>query len=142
MSHREVKSGESFPKVQSESSWRAQLNPEQFRVLRGKGTEMPHTGTHNSNYAPGIYNCAGCNAPLYKSSTKFDAHCGWPAFYDCIPGSVVTQTDRTLGMERIEMLCSSCGSHLGHIFKGEGFSTPTDERHCVNSVCLKFEGES
>lgn len=128
-----------FKVERSEKEWRAMLTPDQFRVLRQNGTEMPHSGEYTSFSKPGVYSCVGCDQPLYKSSTKFDAHCGWPAFYEAIPGSINTKHDFTHGMERIEMRCSQCDSHLGHIFKGEGYGTPTDERHCVNSICLKFD---
>ncbi|ODQ78145.1 hypothetical protein BABINDRAFT_162817 [Babjeviella inositovora NRRL Y-12698] len=127
-----------FPVKYSDSEWAAKLTAAQFEVLRLKGTERPHTGKYNKTTDAGVYNCAGCEQPLYKSSTKFDAHCGWPAFYEALPGSIVTIEDRSGGMLRTEMVCSNCGGHLGHIFKGEGFKTPTDERHCVNSVSLKF----
>ncbi|PPQ62872.1 hypothetical protein CVT24_006270 [Panaeolus cyanescens] len=126
----------------SESEWRAVLSPEQFRILRQKGTERPGTGEYNKHKADGVYSCAGCNTPLYKSTTKFDSGCGWPAFFDAIPGAVSRHEDNTLGMSRIEITCTACGGHLGHVFKGEGFGTPTDERHCVNSVSLKFHDEN
>ncbi|GIK06958.1 hypothetical protein Aspvir_002611 [Aspergillus viridinutans] len=129
----------SHPDQRSEAEWRAVLSPEQFRVLREKGTEPPYTGEYDSQYpSKGIYACAGCNAPLYKASHKFKSGCGWPAYFDSIPGAVTRHTDRSFGMERTEIVCSSCGGHLGHVFKGEGYSTPTDERHCVNSISLKF----
>ncbi|KAK9464442.1 Mss4-like protein [Lipomyces arxii] len=125
----------------SDEEWRAILSPQQFHVLREKGTERPFTGDYEYHHAKGVYNCAGCDAPLYKSSTKFDSGCGWPAFFDAIPGAIKRNEDRSFGMTRIEMVCSKCGGHLGHIFKGEGYNTPTDERHCVNSISLKFEKE-
>ncbi len=130
-----------FPINKSNEEWRAILSPEQFQILRNKGTERPGTGEYWKTKANGIYNCAGCQNPIYKSSTKFDAHCGWPAFYEAIPGSLVYKTDETLGMTRTEMMCAKCGGHLGHVFKGEGYDTPTDERHCANSIALKFEPE-
>ncbi|KAG2181924.1 hypothetical protein INT43_006849 [Umbelopsis isabellina] len=126
----------------SESEWRTILNPTQFRLTRRNvGTEPAGTGEYNKHKADGVYNCAGCNAPLYKSTTKFDSGCGWPAFFDAIPGAINRHDDTTFGMTRTEITCANCGGHLGHVFKGEGFSTPTDERHCVNSVSLKFEDE-
>lgn len=124
-----------------EIEWRAQLSPQQFRVLRQKGTEAPGTGEYNHHNSAGTYLCAGCSAPLYTSSSKFDSGCGWPAFYEAIPGAIRVFEDKSLGMTRTEMVCNNCGGHLGHIFKGEGFSTPTDERHCVNSISLKFSAE-
>ncbi|GAV65107.1 SelR domain-containing protein [Cephalotus follicularis] len=120
----------------SEEEWRAILSPEQFRILRQKGTEYPGTGEYNKKFEEGIYNCAGCGTPLYRSTTKFNSGCGWPAFYEGLPGAINRHPDPD-GM-RIEITCAACGGHLGHVFKGEGFPTPTDERHCVNSISLKF----
>lgn len=112
---------------------------EQFRILREKGTEAPFTGKYDKHYPEeGVYTCAGCAAPIYKANHKFKSGCGWPAFFDAVPGAVTRHTDRTFGMERIEIVCSNCGGHLGHVFKGEGYPTPTDERHCVNSVSINF----
>ncbi|KAI8913224.1 peptide methionine sulfoxide reductase msrB, partial [Gorgonomyces haynaldii] len=125
----------------SEDEWRAVLSKEQFRVLRQKGTEAPGTGEYNKHFEQGTYYCAGCNAPLYKSTTKFDSGCGWPAYFDAIPGAVKRHEDRSMGMLRTEIVCAKCDGHLGHVFKGEGFKTPTDERHCVNSVSLTFKNE-
>ncbi|KAL4210518.1 Mss4-like protein [Rhizopus microsporus] len=117
--------------TKTDAEWRAILTPEQFRVLRQKGTEPPGTGKYNKFYEKGVYHCAGCDAPLYVSDTKFDSGCGWPA---C---AIIRHEDNSHGMQRIEICCSKCGGHLGHVFKGEGFPTPTDERHCVNSVSLQ-----
>ncbi|KAH9981972.1 peptide methionine sulfoxide reductase msrB [Russula compacta] len=128
-------------KTKSDEEWRAILSPEQFRVLRLKGTERAGTGTYEHHEAQGVYSCAACDTPLYKSSTKFDSGCGWPAFFDAIPGAVSRHVDRSLGMERTEIICTACGGHLGHVFKGEGYKTPTDERHCVNSISLSFATE-
>ncbi|SCZ87608.1 BZ3500_MvSof-1268-A1-R1_Chr2-2g05074 [Microbotryum saponariae] len=112
---------------------------EQFRILRKKGTEMAGSGELDKHFADkGVYECAGCGTPLYTADTKFKSGCGWPAFFDAIPGAVTRFTDKSWGMERTEIVCSSCGGHLGHIFKGEGFNTPTDERACVNSVSIRF----
>ncbi|KAJ1029582.1 hypothetical protein NDA13_002828 [Ustilago tritici] len=131
---------ESFPKGMSNAEWRTKLNPEQFRILREKGTEMAGTGKYNKHYPKdGVYTCAGCDSPLYKATTKFDSGCGWPAFFDAIPGAIDRNSDRSWGMERIEITCNNCGGHLGHVFKGEGFNTPTNERHCVNSVSINFD---
>ncbi|KAJ5460750.1 uncharacterized protein N7458_002302 [Penicillium daleae] len=129
----------SYPDQRSEDQWRAVLSPEQFRVLREKGTERPGTGEYDSHYpSKGVYTCAGCNAPLYTADHKFKSGCGWPAYFDSIPGAVKRHVDNTLGMKRTEIVCSNCGGHLGHVFEGEGFPTPIDERHCVNSVSLRF----
>lgn len=116
---------------------------EQFRVLRKQGTEAPFSGEYDK-HAPtaGVYTCAGCDAPLYTAQQKFKSGCGWPAFYDTVPGAVVRHEDSTFGMQRTEIVCANCGGHLGHVFKGEGYPTPTDERHCVNSVSLRFKNES
>ncbi|KAH0614869.1 uncharacterized protein H6S33_000505 [Morchella sextelata] len=128
----------SYPVQKSNEEWQAVLSPEQFRILREKGTERPGTSEYDKHSQPGVYNCAGCDAPLYKSTTKFSSGCGWPAFYEGIPGAIERHEDRAFGMSRIEIVCKNCGGHLGHVFKGEGYKTPTDERHCVNSVSLKF----
>ncbi|KAM5377278.1 hypothetical protein ACJZ2D_005097 [Fusarium nematophilum] len=129
----------SYPDQRTNDEWRAVLNKEQFRILREKGTEPPGSGKFDKHYPEeGVYSCAGCSAPLYKATHKFSSGCGWPAYFDSIPGAVVRHEDRTLGMTRIEIVCANCGGHLGHVFKGEGFDTPTNERHCVNSVSLSF----
>jgi len=128
------------PVQKSDDEWRAVLSPEQFRVIREKGTEAPHTGKYDKHHpSEGSYNCAACDAPLYKANHKFKSGCGWPAFFDAVPGAVERHTDRTFGMARTEIVCAKCGGHLGHVFKGEGYPTPTDERHCVNSVSIKFD---
>jgi len=132
----------SHPVQKSDDEWQAVLSKEQFRVLREKGTEAPYTGKYDQHMpSSGVYTCAGCEAPLYKATHKFKSGCGWPAYFDSIPGAVTRHTDRTFGMERTEIVCSNCGGHLGHVFKGEGYATSTDERHCVNSVSLKFGPE-
>ncbi|KAJ7066243.1 peptide methionine sulfoxide reductase msrB [Mycena amicta] len=122
----------------SDDEWRAILSKEQFRVIRQKGTEAAGTGAYDKLDDEGVYSCAACNTPLYKSTTKFNSGCGWPAFFDAIPGAVTRHVDKSWGMERTEIVCTACGGHLGHVFKGEKFDTPTDERHCVNSVSLTF----
>lgn len=136
--------GSPLPSLPSHQECRQQLTqPEQFRILREKGTERPYTGAYDAHYpSNGVYTCAGCDAPLYKANHKFKSGCGWPAYFDSVPGAVKRFTDSSFGMERTEIVCNNCGGHLGHIFKGEGHKTPTDERHCVNSVSLRFtEGE-
>lgn len=132
-------SSSSFPVQKTDEQWRAVLSPEQFRILRMAGTELPGSGQYNKHYpSSGTYACAACSFPLYKASTKFDSGCGWPAYFDSIPGAVRRNEDRSMGMLRTEIVCANCGGHLGHVFKGEGFGNPTDERHCVNSVSLRF----
>jgi len=128
-------------KAKSDQEWQAILNREQFRILRQKGTEAAGTGEYDKHYEDGVYACAACDTPLYKSTTKFKSGCGWPAFFDAIPGAVSRHEDKTNGMIRTEITCTACGGHLGHVFKGEGYPTPTDERHCVNSISLKFSDE-
>lgn len=126
----------------SDEEWRQILTPEQFSVLREKATEVPFTGEYEGLYADGTYACAACGQVLFKGDTKFDAHCGWPSFYDAIPGTVEFHGDDSLGMSRTEVICSNCGGHLGHVFEGEGFETPTDKRYCINSLSLKFTPKS
>lgn len=130
----------SFPVTKTDAQWRAQLSPEQFAILRQSHTEPAGTSKFDSK-ATGLYHCAGCDAPLYKSTTKFDSGCGWPSFYEEIPGSIKLFDDSSLGMQRTEMKCAQCGGHLGHVFKGEGFGGAKDERHCVNGIVLQFKPE-
>ncbi len=122
----------------TDEQWREILTPDQFAVLREKNTEAPFSGEYDGLYADGVYACAACGQVLFDSKTKFDAQCGWPSFYDAKPGAVAFHDDRSHGMERVEVTCANCGGHLGHLFEGEGFATPTDKRYCVNSLSLKF----
>lgn len=122
----------------TDEQWREILTPDQFAVLREKNTEAPFSGEYDGLYADGVYACAACGQVLFDSKTKFDAQCGWPSFYDAKPGAVAFHDDRSHGMERVEATCANCGGHLGHLFEGEGFATPTDKRYCVNSLSLKF----
>ncbi|CAK4692389.1 hypothetical protein LEN26_006209 [Aphanomyces euteiches] len=123
----------------SEGEWRAKLSAEQFRVLRKKGTEFAGTGEYNKHFEKGVYTCAGCDAPLYTSDHKFNSGCGWPAFFDAIPGAIKALPDAD--GSRTEIVCARCDGHMGHVFKNEGFDTPTNERHCVNSVSIKFSSQ-
>jgi peptide-methionine (R)-S-oxide reductase len=121
----------------SDEEWKAQLSPEEYHVLREAGTEAPWTGEYVSTKTVGVYNCRACGTELFRSGTKFDSHCGWPSFYQPTESDAVTLIeDRSLGMVRTEVRCANCGSHLGHVFEGEGYPTPTDQRYCINSVSL------
>jgi peptide-methionine (R)-S-oxide reductase len=110
----------------------------QFRVLRQQGTEWAFTGKFDKHFATGVYTCAGCNTPLYKSDTKFKSGCGWPAYFDSIPGAVGRRDDFGGGMVRTEIFCNACGGHLGHVFKGEGLGVPSELYHSLQlgSLCL------
>ena len=122
----------------TEDEWKVRLTPAEFRVLRQAGTEAPWTGEYVDTKTPGTYRCRACGAELYSSGTKFDSHCGWPSFDDAVPGAVREIEDTTLGMRRVEIRCARCDSHLGHVFRGEGF-TPKDTRHCVNSLSVRLD---
>jgi peptide-methionine (R)-S-oxide reductase len=127
--------------VKTEEEWRKQLTPEQYRVLRQAGTERPDGPAYEEfkKQGGGTYYCAGCNAELFSSKEKFDSHCGWPSFYDPANAkNVKTKVDVSFGSVRTEVLCAVCDGHLGHVFTGEGFKTPTDKRYCINGVSLKF----
>jgi len=130
----------SYPVQRSEQEWRAQLSPAEYSVLREAGTERPGSSPYEHDRTVGVYRCRACGAELFRSEHKFDAHCGWPAFYTPLAQDrVELRSDRTLGMVRTEVRCASCGSHLGHVFSGEGFATPTDQRYCINGVALRLE---
>lgn len=125
----------------TDAEWREQLSPEQYRILRQEGTEQPGGKVYEEfqNQGTGTYYCAGCNAELFSSREKFDSHCGWPSFYDPANAkNIKTSTDYKLGYPRTEVRCAVCDGHLGHVFEGEGFDTPTDQRYCINGIILKF----
>ena len=127
--------------TKTEAEWRKLLTPEQYHVLREAGTERAHGKAYEEFKAQGAgtYVCGGCGAELFSSAHKFDSHCGWPSFYDPANAkNVRTREDRSFGGVRVEVLCAKCNGHLGHVFKGEGFPTPTDQRYCINGVSLKF----
>ena len=128
-----------MPKVEKpEQQWRQELSPEQFRVLREKGTEMPFSGEYDHVFEPGTYHCAGCGAVLFDSDAKYDSGCGWPAFSaPAEQEAVEEETDASHGMIRTEVLCASCGGHLGHVFPDGPH--PTGLRYCINSAALKLE---
>lgn len=127
----------------SEVEWREILSPEEYSVLREAGTERPFSGEYWDEFSSGTYSCRACGAELFTADTKFDARCGWPSFFAPLAEDRVRYIkDSSLGMERIEVQCAQCHSHLGHVFEGEGLGTPTDLRYCMNSVSLAFTPEN
>ncbi len=128
-----------FEVQKTEEEWKAQLNNEQYQVLRLKGTEKPFSGKYYYENTEGIYCCAGCHNPLFKSETKFDAGCGWPSFYEPITKDAVKENkDMSHGMVRIEVVCGKCGGHLGHVFD-DAPGQPTGLRYCINSVSIDLD---
>jgi peptide-methionine (R)-S-oxide reductase len=128
----------------TDAEWKAILTPEQYRVLRQAGTEAANGAVYKQfkEQGGGTYYCAGCNAELFSSKHKFDSHCGWPSFYDASNNkNVSTRIDTAYGMVRTEVICAKCEGHLGHLFSGEGFDTPKDQRYCINGVTLLFVPE-
>ncbi len=118
--------------------WKKKLTPEQYHILREKGTEAPFTGKYDAFFEKGNYKCAACGTTLFTSETKYDSGCGWPAFFAANKGGIDTKEDDSFGMKRIEVMCKRCGSHLGHVFD-DGPKEKGGKRYCINSVALKFE---
>jgi peptide-methionine (R)-S-oxide reductase len=132
--------GRTYPVQKTDEQWREQLDPQAYAVLRRAATERPFTGEYTDEETVGVYRCRACDAELFRSDTKFASHCGWPSFWSPLAGDRVELVeDRTMGMRRVEVRCATCGSHLGHVFEGEGYGTPTDQRYCINSVALRLE---
>jgi len=131
----------SMEKVElTDEEWRQRLTPAEYRVLRQAGTEAPVTGEYTDTKTEGVYRCRACGAELFRSAAKFESHCGWPSFYQpTADDAVVLIEDRSMGAVRTEVRCANCGSHLGHVFEGEGYEVPTDQRWCINSVSLTLE---
>lgn len=133
-----VKEKQGYAVQKPDDQWRATLSAEEYRVLREAGTERPFSHAYETDETAAVYECRACGSELFRSETKFDAHCGWPAFYAPLADDRVEYVeDRSYGSVRTEVRCASCGSHLGHMFEGEGFDTPTDQRYCINGVALR-----
>ena len=124
-------------KKKTEAEWKAQLTENEYYILREKGTEHPHTGKYNLHFDEGTYTCKGCGTTLFESGSKFDAHCGWPAFDQALEGKIGYRKDISLNSTRTEIICNSCDGHLGHVF--EDGPTETGLRYCVNSVSIDFK---
>jgi peptide-methionine (R)-S-oxide reductase len=124
----------------TDAEWRAELSPDEYAVLRQAGTEPAWQGEYTDTKTVGVYKCRACGTELFRSDTKFDSHCGWPSFFSPLAGDrVILREDNSYGMRRVEVLCANCHSHLGHVFEGEGYDTPTDQRYCINSISLTLE---
>jgi peptide-methionine (R)-S-oxide reductase len=127
-----------YPVTVDDAEWRRRLTPQEYAVLRQAGTERAFTGEYWDDHTEGVYACRACNAELFRSDEKFDSHCGWPSFFAPLAEDRVEYLeDSSFGMRRVEVRCAACGSHLGHLFEGEGYDTPTDQRYCINSISLR-----
>lgn len=132
--------GVTYTVALTEEQWRDRLSDQEYYVLRDAGTEPPFVGEYTDTKAQGVYSCRACGAELFSSENKFDSHCGWPSFFAPLAGdSVIYLEDRSLGQVRTEVRCAACGGHLGHVFEGEGYPTPTDLRYCINSISMRFD---
>ncbi|WP_035794139.1 peptide-methionine (R)-S-oxide reductase MsrB [Kitasatospora mediocidica] len=130
----------SYEIEKTDAEWRAQLSPQEYKVLRQAGTEAPFVGEYTDTKTVGVYSCRACGSELFSSETKFDSHCGWPSYYAPLAEDRVEYIeDTTLGMRRVEVRCATCGGHLGHVFEGEGYANPTDQRYCINSISLTLK---
>ncbi len=130
----------SYPVEKSDAEWREQLADDEYHVLRQAGTERAFTGEYTDTETEGAYSCRACGHELFRSDHKFHSHCGWPSFYSPLAEDRVEYIeDRSMGMKRVEVRCANCGSHLGHVFEGEGYGTPTDQRYCINSISLTLQ---
>ena len=127
------------PSVVTDDQWRERLTSQEYHVLREGGTEPAFTGEYTDNKAVGTYSCRACGTKLFTSDTKFDSQCGWPSFYQPLAkDSVVYIEDSSIGRTRTEVRCAACDGHLGHVFEGEGYGTPTNQRYCINSISVNF----
>ncbi len=137
-----MESTRNYPVSKPEEQWREQLTPAEYAVLRKQGTEPAWSGEYNDSKTQGVYSCRACGAELFRSEAKFDSHCGWPSFYaPSAEDNVELLEDRSHGMDRTEVRCASCGSHLGHLFD-DAPQTPTGDRYCMNSLSLRLDPRS